>query len=699
MRRNTAEVERVGNRTAITSRTADIPTNQQQSTDHANDFMAVVKELVIQQLSARTADRTDLSELCTRIKNRLVLNLSSVTLTPDQLSLLQLGIGYRPNSTSLSQSMQANAEAAENVVRKFAQALQTTMYESRDALEGLLTTRMRSADTSHSGSSKRELSRSLCGVFKRFRSALQDDENSVLSDLDIVSAHQLNIFKTTLLRELRNADGKVLRNLSAGQETALLQLRRLVSKRQIIVRKADKSRQVCILDPNKYDQAVMAQLSDTKNYLSIPFNLNRKCAALTKQCVQKFVKKKLLTDKQAQALLLYTDEPATRYFYGLPKTHKPATKWNDGMPPLRPICPDLRTETAATGCFIARYLDPLLSGIKSYCKNSYELKDRLLNMPQLGPDAVLLTADVDSLYPSIPIGAALHRVVRKLNNKAPEFQLVVQLLRIQLAHNYFCFQDKSFQQIRGLPMGKAWAPVVACIYMDDWECSLWSVLGFEPVVYFRYIDDIFAVFNNRAEAERFLTVACANDSNIRLSETSIGRSVHFLDLQISLNEHGGFETSVYRKDSDLVVLLHRTSAHKTAIKDGVILSQLLRFLRLHTNYTEAGRCMYVFMHLMILLRGLSSRRARFLWSCFINKIRSGSVSLGHHCARKDTEESALRFSHSVHIPIPPLVRWKRIRLIVNEFLDQLNAQQRSGLRNIVLHSTAPPPLGVTLFRR
>ena len=96
-------------------------------------------------------------------------------------------------------------------------------------------------------------------------------------------------------------------------------------------------------------------------------------------------------------------------------------------------------------------------------------------------------------------------------------------------------------------MGKAWAPVVACIYMEEWECSLWKVSGFEPVIYVRYIDDIFAVFNSRTDAEKFLLATTNHDSNIRLSDTNIGRSVHFLDLQISVNDCGRFETSLYRK--------------------------------------------------------------------------------------------------------------------------------------------------------
>ena len=182
-------------------------------------------------------------------------------------------------------------------------------------------------------------------------------------------------------------------------------------------------------------------------------------------------------------------------------------------------------------------------------------------------------------------------------------------------------------------MGKAWAPVVACIYMEEWECSLWKVLGFEPLIYVRYIDDIFAVFKCRADADKFLMAAAAHDPHIRLSDTNIGKSVHFLDLQISLNDHGRFETSLYRKESDLIVLLHHKSAHTVSIKDGVILSQLRRFLRLHTNYAEAGRCMYVFMRLMVQLRGLSPRRARFLWSTFKRKIRFGSIPLGRQPAR------------------------------------------------------------------
>jgi hypothetical protein len=498
-----------------------------------------------------------------------------------------------------------------------------------------------------------------------------------------------------------NGDRLFPNNLDPALIAAFRHLKELVNSRQVVIRKADKSRQICVLDPQKYDVAVRAQLSDAATYLPTTFNMKHKCAALIIRCVRQFVNKALLTDKHAKTLLQYTDKPASRHFYGLPKTHKPASKWTGGMPPLRPICPDIRTETAVTGCFIAQYLNPQLESIKSYFKNSYVLKDRLLQTACLPPTTILLIADVDSLYPSIPIQPALHRVVRRLNNKAPEFQLLVELLRIQLAHNYFEFQGQFYKQIKGLPMGKAWAPVVASIYMDEWESSLWRVLGFEPIIYVRYIDDIFAVFNNKDDAEAFVRAASVHDQNIRLSEISMGSSVHFLDLQISINHFGRFETSLYRKESDLIVLLHQRSAHSRSVKDGVILSQLQRFLRLHTNYTEAGRCMLIFTKLMIRLRGLSPRRARRLWSTFLNKIRSGAIDVGcfragHIC--DNVHGDSPQHEYAVRVPIPPAVRRRRICALLDNLRDHFCGPQRDALHNIRLDDMRTVPIGVSLYR-
>jgi hypothetical protein len=674
---------------------ADTHGRQHQWSDHVRDFTRIAKELVIQQISNVKVEKAEIDRLCKTVDDRLVLNLSTIKLADDELRFLKLGVAFRPLLSQQSRDADV-VRSAETVTMKLERTLRVALdsHSSDPRNSSIL-----SNNPSHAN--KSGLRTCLSRVARRFYGAMHEDCADELSDADVVAGQHLKRFNDKLIVEFRHGDRLFPGNLDPGLAAAFQHLKQLVNRRLVLIRKADKSRQVCVLDPEKYDQAVNVQLSDVATYLPTTFNMKHKCAARIIQCVHKFVDKKVLTDKHAKTLLLYTDKPASRHFYGLPKTHKPTSKWTNGMPPLRPICPDIRTETAVTGCFIAQYLNPQLDSIKSYFKNSYVLKDRLLKNDKLGPTTTLLTADVDSLYPSIPIQPALHRVVRKLNNKAPEFQLVVELLRIQLTLNYFEFKGQFYQQIKGLPMGKAWAPVVASIYMDEWERSLWQVLGFEPIIYVRYIDDIFAVFKSKQDAEAFVRAASLHDENIRLSEISMGRTVHFLDLQISINTYGGFETSLYRKDCDLVVLLHQRSAHSPSVKDGVILAQLQRFLRLHTNYVEAGRCILIFTKLMVRLRGLHPRRARRLWSTFLNKIRTGAIDIGCNRLGHLTDNVHGDSPHRgdrVCIPIPPAVRRRRIWALLDDLRDHFSGPQRQALHSVRLDDIRSIPIGVSLYK-
>ena len=87
--------------------------------------------------------------------------------------------------------------------------------------------------------------------------------------------------------------------------------------------------------------------------------------------------------------------------------------------------------------------------------------------------AVLLTADIEALYPSIPVDEALNSVRQLLencNDRESEMRnFVIQLLDVQLRMNYFDFDGAHYQKISGIPMGKPWAPAVACLYLQQWD--------------------------------------------------------------------------------------------------------------------------------------------------------------------------------------------------------------------------------------
>ena len=59
-----------------------------------------------------------------------------------------------------------------------------------------------------------------------------------------------------------------------------------------------------------------------------------------------------------------------------------------------------------------------------------------------------------------------------------------------LKANYFQFSDKVYQQISGTAIDITFAPPYACIFMDQVESKFLQTQKFQPLVWFRYIDDV-----------------------------------------------------------------------------------------------------------------------------------------------------------------------------------------------------------------
>ena len=259
-------------------------------------------------------------------------------------------------------------------------------------------------------------------------------------------------------------------------------------------------------------------------------------AALLIQVVRKY--EAFLGKNLSRLLLSNTRKPNARVFYGLPKTHKPRDKWTDSFPPLRPICPDVGTETAASGRYIAKFLQPYFEQIPSYLRNSFQLVHMLNDFADLPATAAFLVADVDSLYPNIPVQDAFDSVQRLLRADAQadaqQVDLVLDLLRVHLENNCFTFDNTFYKQIRGIPMGRAWAPAVASIFMSEWDENFLNSLPNKPIVYRRYIDDIFCLFGEREHAEVANSLIDGINPNIRAGDRTIATDVHFLDLRLRI---------------------------------------------------------------------------------------------------------------------------------------------------------------------
>ncbi|XP_013855711.1 uncharacterized protein LOC106511508, partial [Austrofundulus limnaeus] len=287
-------------------------------------------------------------------------------------------------------------------------------------------------------------------------------------------------------------------NLSRDENKALEEL---MKNRNIIIKPADKGSAVIIMDKEQYLYEGYRQLNDTNYYLKLTKPLYIETVPMVKKIVYNLYHKKFINAKQRN-YLIGSSEPRARLFYLLPKIHKKPDKWSIPfkVPPGRPIVADCGSETYYTAEYIDYYLNPLSNKHKSYIKDTYDFIDKIKKL-HLPDNAILFTMDVTSLYTNILSKEgmeAVKNIFKKYPDKSRPEKELLELLEINLSRNDFEFNGDYFLQIKGTAMGKKFAPAYADIFMAEWEESALSKCEKKPLHYFRYLDDIWGVWNHSA---------------------------------------------------------------------------------------------------------------------------------------------------------------------------------------------------------
>ena len=92
-------------------------------------------------------------------------------------------------------------------------------------------------------------------------------------------------------------------------------------------------------------------------------------------------------------------------------------------------------------------------------------------------------------------------------------------------------------------MGSPLGPVLANIFMCNFEEKWVANVDSRPSIWFRYVDDTFALFDNVASATKFLEYLNTRHPNINFEEN---HEIPFFDVRIKRNLNT-FTTTVYRK--------------------------------------------------------------------------------------------------------------------------------------------------------
>ena len=263
----------------------------------------------------------------------------------------------------------------------------------------------------------------------------------------------------------------------------------------------------------------------------------------------------------------------TPLFYLLPKIHK---KNNPG----RPIVSACDSPTEKISMYLDTFLHPLAQKTDSYIKDTTHFLQNLNKLGKINKDALLVTIDVTSLYTNIPhrdgIRASKEALDRRTTQE-PKTWVLLRLLHFILTKTAFKFDNKFYEQISGTTMGTKCAPSYAIIFMGKLENDFLSTVRQQPLIWWRYIDDIFMIWpHSYQELCSFLTALNSFHETIKFTSEISDTAVNFLDVTVKKDNTGKIHTLLYTKPTDAHLYLHYSSFHPKHQKKSLPYSQALR---------------------------------------------------------------------------------------------------------------------------
>ena len=144
------------------------------------------------------------------------------------------------------------------------------------------------------------------------------------------------------------------------------------------------------------------------------------------------------------------------------------------------------------------------------------------------------------------------------------------LLEFCLNNTYFLFQGKFYEQVQGAAVGSPISPLIANLFMEEFEVKALSSCPHPPTLCLRFVDDTFVI--TKAEHNQPLHQHINNQDphlQFTVEESSQQGTLPILDTLVTIEFNNTFTTSVYRKPTHIDQYLHWDSNHFITTKQSV----------------------------------------------------------------------------------------------------------------------------------
>ena len=306
------------------------------------------------------------------------------------------------------------------------------------------------------------------------------------------------------------------------------------------MREPDKGNGVVIISRLDYLSKMKHLISDTTKFKELQHNPTKSREESLSSYLRKLRKDKIIDDATFYKILPSGSSPGV--LYGLPKVHKTGC-------PFRPIVSSVNTYNYNLASYLVSILQPISTN-QYTVKDSFSFADWAKKYKH--NNGIMCSLDVSSLFTNVPLEETLNICLDKLYSLTdpPALPRVVlrKLLEFATKKSHFLFDGKYYDQIDGVAMGSPLGPVLANIFMCDFEGKWLTNAKISPSFWNRYVDDTFTMFHNQDSANEFLHFLNGCHSNIKFTiECEQNNAIPFLDILITRNQNSTFMTSIYRK--------------------------------------------------------------------------------------------------------------------------------------------------------
>lgn len=381
-----------------------------------------------------------------------------------------------------------------------------------------------------------------------------------------------------LIEAMKEIDNQVGQALSRVATTApkhrnmnWTRVQDFLTSNQLLVKLTDKNLGIAVFPKEWYVEENMKMLQDTRTYKKVE---SLDAGELLGKLMDKLLKWQL--PQNMERFIRETTTTQVPVFHTIPKVHK--EPWA-----LRPIVPSHSWVTSRLSEVIDHLCRPLLDHMPWVVGSTKEVIQQLEEIRTDGDDVWLCTGDVVAFYTNIDAkqcAKVVHGAWKHYNSQSKiHGRFIAQMIRFVMENNFFSFQDEWYQQVEGLAMGTASAPVLANLYAGYLERQ--ANIPFQKGVlkYMRYIDDVLMVFQG---TEKELTDFLAE---YKLGPLSVNwayskAKIEFLDIEIMrMRDLFGTHivTRLFKKPMNKHLYIPWSSAHPSHVKKAFVKAELIRF--------------------------------------------------------------------------------------------------------------------------